>query len=136
MKRRTNLEILIIIVAAWNLSMADANAICSKTDINENFIKLLSFMTGDENVYDIISTKDEYANQCIEHYENFKELSKQTNYTKWKSLSKNSLIKTYGVLFDIYMANGFNTDFLQKITFFKLTERQLAKIFIKIKQKL
>lgn len=135
-KPRSNIETLIIIVAAWNLSMADANAICAKSDpnFNQNVSELVSFISGkDVPLNDLILTEKQYADDAIEYYTSFKKLSQNIKYTKWKSLKKNPLIKIYGVMFDIYITNGFNTDFLNKLPFFKLTERQFAKIFIKLK---
>lgn len=133
---RSNLETLTIIVAAWNLSMADANAICAKSDIDisEGMLELMSFISGkDVSINEVLLSKNQYANNCIEYYNNFKRLSQNVKYTKWKSLKRKPLIRSYGVVFDIYLSNGFNTDFLSRLPFFKLTKRQFAKLFIKLK---
>lgn len=135
-QHRSNLEVLNIIVAAWNLHMAEANASCAKSDLtyDQNIVDLASFITGNKvNLSDIFLSESQYANQCIEHYNTFMSLSKDIKYTKWKSLRRNPLVKTYGVMFDMYLTNGFNTDFLTRLPFLKLTKRQFAKVFIKIK---
>ncbi len=131
------MEILTIIVAAWNLNMSNANAICAKTDLkyDKGLLELASFIIGEEiKPSEFFQTSTEYANQCIEHYNNFKSLSKDIKYTKWKSLSKNGLIKTYGVMFDMYMNSGYDTSFINYLPFLKLSDRQFAKVFIKLKQ--
>jgi len=133
---RSNIETLTIIVAAWNLHMAEANATCAKSDLayDQKLVDLASFITGMKvKNSDMFLSDTQYANQCIEHYNTFKSLSKDIKYTKWKSLRRNPLVKTYGVMFDIYLSNGFNTDFLARLPFLKLTKRQFAKLFIKLK---
>jgi len=136
---KSNIEILYIIVAAWNLSMTDANAICAKSDldINDGMVELMSFISGkDVSINEILLSKNQYANDAIDYYNTYKKLSQNVKYTKWKSLKRNSLIRTYGMVFDIYLSNGFNTDFLKHLPFFKMSERQFAKLFIKLKQKI
>lgn len=134
--KRSNIEVLRIIVASWNLHMVDANTTCAKSDlkINENIINLISFITGGElTANDIYLSKNEYVNNAIDHYNNFKSISEGIKYTRWKSTKNNPLIKTFGAHFDIYYSNGFNTDFLKYTPFLKLSKRQFARIFIKIK---
>lgn len=136
MKKRTNLEILLIIVSAWNYSMAESNAICAKSnnDISDGLLELMSFISGKEvSINDVILSKDQYTNDAIDYYNNFKKYSQNIKFTRWKSLKNNYLIKSYGIIFDTYLSNGFNTDFLKYVPFFKLTERQMAKMFIKLK---
>jgi hypothetical protein len=135
-QKYSNIETLTIIVAAWNLGMADANAICAKADLkpDHKLADLASFIMGkDIPLNEIYLPKNDFANQSIEYYNKYSELSKFTKYTKWKSLKRNHLIKTYGVMFEIYLQNNFNTDFLNYLPFFKMSERQFAKIFIEIK---
>ena len=139
-QQRNNLEILLIIVAAWNYHMAESNAICAKhnsNDVSEGMLNLLSFIAGKKvNIDEVVLTNDEYVNDAIDYYNNFKKISNNIKFTRWKSLKNNSLIKCYGIIFDTYLSNGFNTNFLSKMPFFKLTERQFAKIFIKLKDKI
>ena len=138
-QKYSNLDALTIIVAAWNLGMADANAICAKADHkpDQALADLASFIVG-ENVplSDIFKPEDTYADQCIEYYTIYKRLSEMVTYTKWKSLKRNSLVKTYGMMFDMYLRSNFNTYFLNHMPFFKMSERQFAKLFIKMRNEL
>ncbi len=135
--KRNNLEILLIIVSAWNYSMAESNAICAKSNDkinNDSLLKLISFFSGRELSIDkIYLSEDQYVNDAIDYYNIFKKYSQHIKFTRWKSLKNNYLIKSYGIVFDTYLLNGFNTDFLENMPFFKLTERQMARIFIKLK---
>lgn len=139
MKKRkiySNLEVLTIIVAAWNLGMADANAICAKSDIDisQGMLELMSFVSGKEVMAnEVVFSDSQYANDAIDHFNRYKKLSKLSDYTKWKSLKRNPLIRTYGVMFDMYLHTNFSTRFLKHTPFFKMTPRQFAKLFIKLK---
>ena len=138
-QKYTNLEALTIIVAAWNLGMADANAICAKSDLNlsEGMLELMSFISGKQvSLTDVCFSDNQYAEDCINYYTTYKNLSSLVKYTKWKSLKRNSLVRTYGVVFDLYLSSGFRTDFLPTMPFFKMSERQFAKLFIKMKNEL
>lgn len=138
-QKYSNLEALTIIVAAWNLGMADANAICAKSDIDlsQGMLELMSFISGKQvSLTDVNFSDNQYAEDCINHYNTFKKLSKMSNYTKWKSLKRKSLVRTYGVMFDMYLHTNFSTRFLKHTPFFKMSERQFAKLFIKIKNDL
>ncbi len=133
----TNLELLYIIVAAWNYNMADANAVCAKSEIkpDQRLADLASFITGDKvSLDELFLSKSQYAEDCIDHYNTFKELSQKVKYSKWKSLKKNPIIKTYGIMFDMYLSKNFDYSFLKYTPFFRLTPRQFAKVFIKLKE--
>jgi len=138
-QKYSNIDALTIIVAAWNLGMADANAICAKSDINlsEGMLELMSFISGKQvSINDTCFSDNQYAEDCINHYTTYKKLSEMVTYTKWKSLKRKSLVRTYGVMFDMYLHNGFNTRFLKHTPFFKMSERQFAKLFIKMRNDL
>jgi hypothetical protein len=133
---RSNKEVLQIIVASWNLHMAEMNAICAKMDgkYDSRLMELISFISKEPVVpSEVFLSDDEYTNQSIEHYNRFRELSKGIKFTRWKSLSKNHLVKTFGAHFDLYVSFNYNTIFLKYVPFFKMSERQFAKLFIKIK---
>lgn len=138
-KKYSNLEALTIIVAAWNIGMADANAICAKSDTNisQGMLELMSFISGKEvTLNEAMLSDSQYANDAIEYYNTFIKLSKLVNYTKWKSLKRKPLVRTYGAVFDLYLSRGFNLDILNHLPFFKMTKRQFAKLFIKMRNDL
>lgn len=139
MEKRSNLEVLKIIISAWYLYMVNITTKCSESSIkyDEKLLDLIKFITNDTIIpSDLFLSNDEYANQSIEYYKLFKKLSNGIKYTRWKKLSRNPLIRIYGQHFEIYFTNNFNINFLKYTPFLKLTERQFARIFIKIKQKI